>query len=112
MPERKPNQLARMVAVVALVAASVLVAFTIFTSEGDSGSGENGAGGSGGELTQVSEPTSEGQKALDRGFYVVKDGDTLAQIAQDTGLELDTVSELNPELDPQALIAGERVTLP
>ena len=108
MPERQPNQFARVVAVVALVAAFVLVTFTLFTAGGDS-DGNNSGDGSG--EVQIGEPTREGERALERGFYVVEDGDTLAQIAADTGLELDELVELNPELDPQALIAGEQVRL-
>jgi LysM repeat protein len=108
MPERQPNQFARVVAVVALVTAFMLVLFTLFTAGGDSD--DNGAGGGSGEV-QIGEPTKEGEKALERGFYVVEEGDTFAQIAADTGLELDELVELNPQLDPQALIAGERVRL-
>jgi hypothetical protein len=109
MPERQPNQFARMFAVVALVAAFMLVMFTLFTAGGDSDGG-GGETASNGEV-QIGEPTQEGQRALERGFYVVEEGDTLAQIAADTGLELDTLVELNSNLDPQALIAGQRVRL-
>jgi LysM repeat protein len=110
MPERQPNQIARVAAVVALVTAFMLVTFTLFTSGGGSNGGSDGNGTT--DEIQIGEPTRAGEKALERGFYVVEDGDTLAQIAQDTGLELDNLVELNPELDPQALIAGERVRLP
>ena len=110
MPERQPNQMARVAAVIALTAAFVLVTFTLFTAGTDDG-GDSGNGGGGNGDAVVGEPTREGEKALARGYYVVQEGDTLAQIAQDTGLELDELVELNPELDPQALIAGERVKL-
>ena len=111
MPERKPSQIARVAAVVALVAAFMLVTFTLFTADNDSaGNGDGGKGnGSGGAV--IGEPTPEGAKALERGFWIVKEGDTLAQIAADTGLETDNLVDLNTDLDPQVLIAGQRVRL-
>ena len=107
MPQRRPNPIARIVAVIALLAAIMLVAvvFVMDSSESDSGGDGNDNG------TLVGEPTKQGEKALERGFYIVKEGDTLAQIASNTGFELDELVELNPQLDPQALIAGDRVRL-
>jgi len=111
MPERQPNPFARIVAVIALLTAFFLVAAVLVVGSGDSdGDGGNGDGdGNGGVV--IGDPTPEGERALEKGSYVVEDGDTLAQIAADTGLELDELVELNPQLDPQALIAGERVRL-
>jgi hypothetical protein len=111
MPERQPNQVARTAAVVALLAAFMLVMFLLFTSGGDSGGSSGSSNNSSGGEVVSGEPTAEGERALERGFYVVEEGDTLAQIASDTGLETDTLLELNPDLDPQALIAGEKVQL-
>lgn len=110
MPERKPNRAARIAAVIALMAAFALVTFTLFTAGSDSGGNDGNGGGDGGNSV-IGEPTRKGEKALARGYYVVQEGDTLAQIAEDTGFELDELVELNPQLDPQALIAGERVRL-
>jgi uncharacterized protein YdeI (BOF family) len=110
MPERKPNQIARVAAVVALVAAFMLVTFTLFTVGNDSDGGGGNGRGSGGQ-TVIGEPTPEGAKALERGFWIVKEGDTLAQIAADTGLDTDNLIELNTDLDPQVLIAGQHVRL-
>ena len=44
-------------------------------------------------------------------FYVVKPGDVLSAIAQRYGLTTREIQELNPNLDPQALQAGQRVRL-
>jgi len=109
MPERQPNPFARIVAVVALLTAFFLVGAVLVLGSGDSD--DDGGNGSGNGDVVIGNPTPQGQRALDKGFYVVKDGDTLAQIAADTGLELDELVELNPQLDPQTLIAGERVRL-
>jgi LysM repeat protein len=105
MPERKPNQLARLIAVLALLGAFATVAWTVATAGEDDDRGEKR-----GRVT-TNEPTPEGERALERGFYVVKQGDTLAQIADNTGLELDQLEELNPNLDPQQLSPGEKVRL-
>jgi LysM repeat protein len=43
--------------------------------------------------------------------YVVKSGDTLAAIAEKTGVPIEQLQALNPELDPRALVTGQRVTL-
>lgn len=43
--------------------------------------------------------------------YTVKRGDTLAGIAQTTGISVERLQELNPDLDPQALVSGQRIKL-
>jgi len=41
----------------------------------------------------------------------VKTGDTLAGISQRTGVPLERLQALNPNLDPQALVSGQRIKL-
>jgi Tfp pilus assembly protein FimV len=43
--------------------------------------------------------------------YTVKAGDTLGAIAEQTGVSVERLLVLNPELDPQALVAGQRIRL-
>lgn len=43
--------------------------------------------------------------------YTVKAGDTLGSIAEDTGLTVGRLQELNPGLDPQTLSTGQRIRL-
>ena len=43
--------------------------------------------------------------------YVVKQGDTLAGIAETTGVPVDRLQELNPGLDQFSLVAGQRIKL-
>lgn len=43
--------------------------------------------------------------------YTVKAGDTLGSIAEDKNVSVDKIQELNPQLDPQALTAGQRIKL-
>ena len=105
-PQRKkPNQIARVLAVFALLGAFVLVIATIAGSGGgDNGKDKTGTAGQTG-------PTSKGERAVNDGVWVVEEGDTLVSISEQTGIDLDQLVELNPDIDPQALIAGQRISL-
>lgn len=108
MGQRKTNYFARVAAVFALLGALVLVVATIATSGGD-------GDGNGGDETELSAegsgPTKKGQSALNEGVWIVEDGDTLVSIAEETGIDIDELVELNADIDPQALIAGQRISL-
>ena len=41
----------------------------------------------------------------------VQAGDTLGGIAEKTGVSVETLQELNPNVDPQALTSGQRLKL-
>jgi LysM repeat protein len=106
MPEYKPNPVARLAAVLALVAAVLVFIVLIATTgsdEGDNGGAERQAEQSG--------PSKAGDRAVRRGVWIVHEGDTLAQISEETGLDVDDLLQLNPDLDPQALIQGQRIAL-
>lgn len=45
-------------------------------------------------------------------FYTVRPGDNLSAIAAKTGVSVDTLLQLNPSLDPQGLVNGQRLKLP
>lgn len=106
MPQRKSNQIARIVAVVGLVTLFLLVGITIATSGGgsDDGNGEE-------TTAQTKGPTPKGKKAVEAGVWIVHEGDTLTQISEQTGIEIDDLVALNPDADPQALISGQRIAL-
>jgi LysM repeat protein len=61
------------------------------------------------ERTTTTEQTRESQLPDD--VYVVKTGDTLEGIAQQVGLTVERLLELNPDLDPQALVSGQEIKL-
>jgi len=44
-------------------------------------------------------------------YWIVRAGDTLAQISQRTGLTIGRLEAFNPDADPLALIPGERLNL-
>jgi LysM domain len=60
---------------------------------------------------------SQGQQGADRperrgpARYTIKANDTLTGIAAQTGTTVERLQELNPELDPQGLVAGQRIKL-
>jgi LysM repeat protein len=43
--------------------------------------------------------------------YIIKIGDTLGGIAGKTGVPLSKLQELNPNVDPHALTAGQKIRL-
>jgi LysM repeat protein len=43
--------------------------------------------------------------------YVVQNGDTLTSIAREVGVSVSRIQELNPGLDPQILVSGEKLKL-
>jgi LysM repeat protein len=53
----------------------------------------------------------DGQGKLPQDVYVVKSGDTLGSISEKTGIPVEKLQELNPELDPQALVSGQKIKL-
>lgn len=109
MPQRNTNQIARILAVVGLVTVVLLVAIVIATSGGDS---NNGGGGGGTDQTDVSKgPTAKGRQAVDEGVWIVREGDNLTQISEQTGISVNDIVDLNPDADPQALISGQRIAL-
>jgi LysM repeat protein len=57
------------------------------------------------------ETTADGEVQPVNDFYTVKTGDTLAGIAESVGVPIERLQELNPELDPQALVSGQKIKL-
>jgi LysM repeat protein len=99
-----------LVAVVAM--AGFLVAFLIVL-------GNSGTNDSAGSQTTPSRTTTSTtgstntstSKFAHRRAYTIKPGDTLGAIAIKTGVSVATLEELNPGLDPQGLVAGQRLKL-
>lgn len=104
MPQNQPNQIARVFAVFALIGAFLLVVVMIASSGGGDGGGGSEAGAEDGT-------SPAGQRALQRGIWKVRSGDTLVSISEATGLDTDEILELNPEVDPQAVRVGQRLLL-
>jgi LysM repeat protein len=104
MPDYKPNQIVRAFAVLALIAAFILVIVVVVTSGGGSGGGDNGS-------AQKPTISKVGRQAIRKGVWVVQSGDTLGKISVKTGIDVATLQTLNPNLDPQTLLEGQRIAL-
>ena len=99
---------ARLAAIVALIAAFVVVVALAATSLGGEDSSEPSRSGSTRQERRAQNQAERGERRV----YVVKPGDCcLSQIAERTGVDVDTLVELNPNLDPQAIHSGDRVKL-
>ncbi len=99
---------ARFLAPIALVA----FAFALY-SVAQNGR-ESSAGGSGSPASTSATPTATKaatKKKTKRKSYTVKPGDTPSGIAEKTGVSLDTLMDLNPDLDAQTLSPGQRLRL-
>ncbi len=109
-PSRSP---ARLLAPIALVAFALALLIVL----GASGSGDDSAAPSGNstsaESTTTETTTSPAKRKARRrkATYTVEVGDTLGAIADETGVSVETIEELNPELDPQALVTGQKIKL-
>ena len=58
---------------------------------------------------EATRTTKEPSKPRTR--YTVKSGDVLSAIAAENDVTIDRILELNPELDPQSLRAGQKLKL-
>jgi LysM repeat protein len=100
MADRK---LARFVAPMALLAAVVGIMVVVQVSRSDNGAPSQAHRAT---TTHTARPAKPKARA-----YVVKPGDNLTVIASKTGVDVDTLQQLNPGIDPQALRVGQRLTL-
>jgi LysM repeat protein len=107
---RRRRNIARIFAALALLACGAAVAVVVATFTNDPGEDDSQER----TTTQAGErttPKREGQRRTARRIYRVKLNDTLGLIAEKTGVPVERLQELNPELDPQNLIVGQRVKL-
>ena len=102
---------ARLLAPIALV-AFVLALFAVIAGS-DAPDDTNGSDESSqSERAGTGTTTSPGEApATGNRFYTVKTGDTLAGIAESVGVPIERLQELNPELDPQTLVSGQKIRL-
>jgi LysM repeat protein len=97
---------ARVIAATALVCGvAVLVVVIASSLDGNGGSGRRVENG------QVRRAEKKGSKGSLKGSYIVQNGDTLSSISQETGVPVSQILKLNPGVDPQILISGEKLKL-
>jgi LysM repeat protein len=107
MADRGRRSPARLIAPVALVVAVVAVLFVVQASTSSDGDTKGGSAGT--PTTQQTTSTTPQRRI--RPSYTVKLNDTLGLIAEKTGVSVARIQELNPELDPQNLIVGQKIKL-
>ena len=96
---------ARVLATIALVGGFLVLVVVVATSLGDSDDG----GKDGRPAVQMGK--QGGAKGDAPKSYVVQNGDTLTSIARKTGVPVSSIEELNPGVDPQILVSGEKLKL-
>jgi LysM repeat protein len=102
--KKSTSFLTRILAALALVVAVVAVVVLVSSGLKDDSSSKGHHSSS----TAKQEPTRHRTRAA---TYEVKTGDTLIAIAHRTGIPVSELLALNPEVDPQILIAGEKLKL-
>jgi LysM repeat protein len=110
---RRTRFFARLLAPLALIAFAVLVAAIVLGSGVVGGDDDGGSSSSTSDLPAATDSTTTttGSQKKPRKTYTIKANDTLSGIAAATGTTVDRLQELNPELDPQGLVAGQKIKL-
>jgi teichoic acid transport system ATP-binding protein len=100
----------RLLAPLALVLVTGAVAVVVANSDiADGDDGETSATTT--ERTTTEPTTTTGRDRRQRRNYVVRPGDSFGSIAEKTGVSVEQLELLNPEVDPQALVVGQRIKL-
>jgi LysM repeat protein len=109
---RSPARLLAPIALIAFVFMLFLVIAGSGTDEDSSSDGGSTSQKQGGTETIPGATTTTGAEPRVSGtFYTVKTGDTLGGIAETVGIPVTRLQELNPDLDPQALVSGQKIRL-
>lgn len=101
--EKRTSAATRLVAALALIVAVLVVVVVVSAAT----SGEDS------EPNQRTQPQTQQEKKqrTKAKAYTVESGDTLTAIAHKTGVPVAEILALNPEVDPQILIAGQTLKL-
>lgn len=99
---------ARVFAVTTLVVALVVAILIVGGAIG--GGGSDDSGGKGHHSKAARQARKQAREKIPA-TYEVKSGDTLISIAHHNGVTVHRIEALNPEVDPQILIAGEQLKL-
>lgn len=110
MHDHERSSLARLLAPLALIAVAVALGAVVL---GSGVTGDDGGSPGASDLPAATERTTTADR-LQRprpASYTIKANDTLSAIAEQTGVPVERLQELNPELDPQGLVAGQKIKL-
>ena len=106
------STIARLVAPLALIACAVAVLALVLGSGvvGDD-SGSETAGTRDLPAAPERATTAEKKRKPTPATYTIQANDTLTGIAEEHDTTVDRLLELNPDLDPQGLVAGQKIKL-
>jgi LysM repeat protein len=101
----------RLLAPAALGVVTLLFLILVVTSS--SGGGDDAGPAPASDSTPTTKTTAKKQAAKkpQPSTYTVKAGDNLGSIAQKTKVPVAKLQELNPDLDPQAMVTGQKIKL-
>ncbi|HET7122447.1 MAG TPA: LysM domain-containing protein [Solirubrobacterales bacterium] len=102
--DKRTSAFARIAAAVALLVA-LLAVVVVISSATNNGSSDGHHKQSHHVKREPKQPRTQAKT------YTVESGDTLTAIAHKTGVPVAEILALNPEVDPQILIAGETLKL-
>ncbi|HVX33545.1 MAG TPA: LysM domain-containing protein [Solirubrobacterales bacterium] len=105
--KKKRSWIARILALAALVAAVIAIIVVASNTDLNSDSGKHG----GAHRSQAQKQEKRKKQRTKAKTYTVQSGDTLTSIAHKTGVPVAELQALNPEVDPQILVAGEVLKL-
>ena len=100
-----------LLAPLALVAVAVAVVVVIANSDVTGGDDDNGGEVTTTQASDTETTTTPNRQRRQRRNYVVKPGDSFGSIAEKTGVSIAQLEQLNPDVDPQALVVGQRIKL-
>jgi LysM repeat protein len=107
---KKNSLIARILAATALV-VTVVVVFVVVSAETGSDSEEPARNQGAAKERNANGGNKPPAQTSQKKVYEVQEGDTLSGIAAANGVPVETIEELNPDLDPQALIPGQELKL-
>jgi LysM repeat protein len=110
MPDAANNP-ARILAPLALVLFAIAFFVVILTSGAGEDEGPDRSAATQRSSSRQPAKSKVKRSAPQRSSYTVKTGDTLGGIAEKTGVPVERLQEFNPELDPQALVSGQKIKL-
>lgn len=105
--KKKRSWIARILALAAIAAAIIAVIVVAKNANLNSESGNKG----GAHKSQTHKQKQQQKPRTKAKTYEVQSGDTLISIAHKTGVTVAELQALNPEVDPQILVAGEVLKL-
>ena len=112
MPPQITRSPVRLLAPIALVAFAF--ALVVVVAGSDLTGGGDGETDSASDAPAPSAETAERERPAPKkkkSSYTVQLGDSLGAIAEKTGVDVETIQLLNPELDPQSLTVGQKIKL-